>query len=174
MPEGCSIVIVDGRTLWRRIILPRLIKQSNGCWEWSGTCRPYGGLWYRGRLVKIHRLVWAIKHKDPGKLWVLHKCDNPKCCRPSHLFLGTHQDNVDDKVKKNRQSRMFGLRNPSCTFSKSLTIDQAIEIRAKSRRGYTLERLASEYGVSTTPIRNIIGDKCHCYRIDNSTDSSLR
>jgi HNH endonuclease len=50
----------------------------------------------------VHRVVWIALHGDPGKLKVLHTCDNPPCCNPRHLFLGTPKDNTDDMISKGR------------------------------------------------------------------------
>ena len=81
-------------------------KSDNGCWNWTGTCNTnhYGEFSIRGKRVRIHRFSWEIHFgKIPNGLFVCHTCDNPKCANPEHLFLGTYQDNSDDKVKKNRQ-----------------------------------------------------------------------
>jgi hypothetical protein len=79
---------------------------ADSCWEWTGSCngKGYGNFCCLGTNVSAHRFIYYLTH--PGVslagVIVMHTCDNPKCCRPSHLFIGTHQDNSDDKVRKGR------------------------------------------------------------------------
>lgn len=103
----------------RKPIIERLLKRCivnkiTQCWEWQGCVRnpkkPYGHIGVGSRLdgtrksVYAHRLSYEI-HIGPieNNLLVCHKCDNPRCINPDHLFLGTHQDNVDDCIKKGRK-----------------------------------------------------------------------
>lgn len=58
-----------------------------------------------GKMIRAHRLAWKIFYGKMPKLWVLHKCDNPFCCKKDHLFLGTREDNIADMLRKNRQAR---------------------------------------------------------------------
>lgn len=84
----------------------RYIPEPNtGCWLWMGSLdgKKYGMLQINGKMKKTHRFSWEIAHgKIPKGIHVLHKCDTPTCCNPDHLFLGTNQDNVDDKMQKRR------------------------------------------------------------------------
>lgn len=87
------------------------------CWNWIGSkCRfGHGQIRIRGRLVRSHRLSFLI-HRGliSDKMLVCHKCDNPKCVNPSHLFLGTHSDNVKDMISKKRgntENALATLRN---------------------------------------------------------------
>ena len=78
-----------------------LSKMHDDCWIWFGPRIKYGYGRRNGKL--IHRLFWTIYNGViPDKLFVCHHCDNPSCVNPSHLFLGTNQDNVNDKMKKGR------------------------------------------------------------------------
>jgi hypothetical protein len=86
------------------------VEKSAECWRWMGLKdkdgygrhRPGTGTAY----MKAHRFSWLIHEGEiPPKLSVLHRCDKPDCVRPDHLFLGTHQDNMDDMVRKGRQAR---------------------------------------------------------------------
>jgi hypothetical protein len=88
------------------------------CWPWTGgvTHNGYGkfslGPLCARRIVRSHRLVWEMVHGAvPDGMQVLHRCDNPRCCNPEHLFLGTNADNVADKVAKNRQARIGKYRD---------------------------------------------------------------
>lgn len=82
---------------------------ESGCWLWSGVPRGangYGVLKVEGAPMAAHRYSYTKHHGPiPGGLFVLHRCDTPLCVNPAHLFLGTDQDNSDDKVQKGRQAR---------------------------------------------------------------------
>lgn len=90
---------------------------KNDCWLWTRHRNAQGyGRFSTFRLgpLMAHRVAWTIESgKIPSGLLVLHKCDNPPCCNPNHLFLGTHLDNIIDAVKKNRWST--GDKNGSRT-----------------------------------------------------------
>ncbi len=76
----------------------------NKCWLWLGaTNTRYGMFWCGGRQVKAHRFSWEMVHGPiPDGLLVCHRCDNPPCVNPSHLFLGSMSDNILDAVAKGR------------------------------------------------------------------------
>jgi hypothetical protein len=83
----------------------------DACWPWTGALfRPgprgygmnYGRIKRNRRTLHAHRVAWELAHGPTGELFVLHKCDNPPCCNPAHLFLGTAADNMADKVRKGR------------------------------------------------------------------------
>lgn len=76
----------------------------DGCWYWLGALQSKGYGQFRNR--GAHRVSYMLyKNVDPGNLNVCHSCDNRMCVNPNHLWLGTHLDNVMDKVMKGRQSR---------------------------------------------------------------------
>lgn len=85
---------------------------GDGCWEWTAALYPrgYGKFSIRGKLLEgAHRMAWILTHGPiTNGLWVLHKCDNRRCCRPSHLFLGTARDNVHDMIAKGRARFISG------------------------------------------------------------------
>lgn len=113
-------------------------RAENGCLEWQNTRNTfgYGVVRWLGRNYLTHRASWMAHRGDPGDLYVLHRCDNPACIDPDHLFLGTKQDNVDDMISKGRQQRYQRLFSP----------DQLVAIRAEYAFGEVSQRtLATKY-----------------------------
>lgn len=138
-------------------------RQPFGCWEWTGAKAPhgYGALTVRRKVVRAHRVSWEMCNGPIGSnLNVLHRCDNPPCVRPSHLFLGTQLDNALDMMAKNRwfkppfpsdDSKRLSRENiPRGEKSPSakLTDFQANEILRRIALGERQVALAAEYGVS--------------------------
>lgn len=77
---------------------------KDACWFWQGTVTGgYGGLTVNGKATRAHRFSYQLAYGEPAKgLWVLHRCDQPLCVNPTHLFLGTRQQNTADMVAKRR------------------------------------------------------------------------
>lgn len=99
------------------------VDKTDTCWEWIGAIagRRYGCFWDGRRLVYAHRVAYEIAYGPiPDGLDVLHHCDNPRCVRHDHLFLGTHQDNMDDMMIKGRGNR---IGNKKRAMRVSLTCD---------------------------------------------------
>lgn len=96
---------------WSRAhILHRNIqKPSDACMEWTGPKRPdgYGRLWFENKPWDAHRLAWHFaKGPIPEGMFVCHRCDNPGCYNPAHLFLGTAKDNTRDSLTKGRHGSL--------------------------------------------------------------------
>lgn len=152
----------------------KYVDRSGECWTWRGSVNGkrggYGKFQAAGKTLAAHRVAFAIFYGDPGELDVLHQCDNPPCCNPSHLFLGTHQDNMADRNTKGRQARgdRSGSRLHPETHRKEhkaphigrctkLTGDQVIEIRALyDAGGITQQQIATRYGVVQQTVGHII------------------
>lgn len=89
------------------------IKGKDECWNWKGSKNPqgYGQVWSNSKKkqIKAHRLAYEIYNQTsiPKGMLICHKCDNPPCCNPYHLFLGTSADNINDAYRKGRK---FGKR----------------------------------------------------------------
>lgn len=106
-PNGTALVINTLIGLDNTERFWRSVRKSEGCWEWLGELdkQGYGRFWACNRRCLAHRYSYAANNGDPAGLLVLHRCDNPKCVRPEHLFLGTQKDNIQDCVRKGRKPR---------------------------------------------------------------------
>jgi hypothetical protein len=124
---------------------------ASGCWLWTGALYwdGYGAFCMNGKQIRAHHAGWRLFRGDiPDGLWVLHHCDVPACVNPDHLFLGTHQRNMDDAVSKGRQAR--GRRVKAAR----LTEAAVISIREKCRTtNATNDELAAEFGVCAETVR---------------------
>ncbi len=135
--------------LWEKI--DTSAKTPGSCWPFMGTRsrKGYGLIWSGKRgiyMVKTHRVVLKEVVGPLGKQHALHRCNNPSCCRPSHLYVGNNQDNVDDRNRASRQAR--GESNGRA----KLTETQVRQIMADRRSTYAI---AAEHGVSDTTVYNI-------------------
>ncbi len=139
----------------------RLVATEQGCLEWRGYCNPYGYGEIRigGKLYKTHRYAFELAHGPiPEGLVICHRCDNPPCCNPEHLFLGTHADNHADCIQKGR-ARYNPLRGEEST-SAILAAENVITIRAQYAAGRaTQTELARKYGVTQSTIWLIVHNK---------------
>lgn len=119
------------------------------CWPWTGyiTAGGYGQFGTCERPYSAHRLALRFSDTEiPEGRVVMHSCDNPPCCNPAHLSVGTHADNNRDMITKGRQRHLTGEDHPHA----KLTNEQRRAI--VSRRGEPLPKLASEFGVAKSTI----------------------
>lgn len=125
------------------------------CWPWIGAqvSAGYGAIIVNGKQESAHRIAWMIENGTiPDGLFVLHHCDNPCCCNPSHLFLGTNRDNIQDCVRKCRNNAPYG----SAQHLAKLTDAQAKEIVLRFQAGEMQKDLAREFGLNKVTVWNIV------------------
>jgi len=127
------------------------------CWEWNGgrlnERGGYGQIRIGGKTLRVHRLAYQAWTGDPGDLHVLHRCDNPPCLRPEHLFTGTDADNAVDKVVKGR-----GV-NPAYASQDSpaakLTSDDTVIIRQLILEGVSLAEIGRQFHITKQAVWRI-------------------
>jgi hypothetical protein len=132
------------------------VKIIKNCWEWTGSRhrQGYGRVGYLGnRAAYTHRVSYQLVNGKIKKgLNVLHRCDNPPCVNPDHLFLGTQSDNAYDMFSKNRGNRARGEKN-----SKARLIDS--QVRRVKYGSEPLASLAREFSVTYQTLHYIRGGK---------------
>lgn len=132
------------------------VKKTESCWLWTATKnhRGYGRFQYEGRLWLPHRISWRLHYGDiPNDTCVCHKCDVRLCVNPSHLFLGTHQDNAIDRERKGRGVHLRG----EDVFLSKLTDVEIIEIREKYSTGeHSFSSLGRDYNMHYSSIADIV------------------
>lgn len=119
------------KDIWKRV----KVGKPDECWEWQGRLNTsgYGQMSIRGKLKLAHRLAYEVsKGPIPDGLVVRHSCDNPRCCNPAHLSIGTQADNVRDAHIKGR-------------IGKGVDADTVREIRRSTE---TIASLGRRFGIS--------------------------
>ena len=149
---------------------------ENDCWVWTGHVDKDGyGLFKESSSpkdanVRAHRMAYRLIYGNfENEMWVLHSCDNPPCCNPSHLFLGTAKDNAADRDKKNRQckgERHWVKAHPEKVprgenAGKTKYTDQQVKEVLKLRKNNVPTRkIAVIIGMSRSNVLHIIKRRC--------------
>lgn len=139
---------------WERFWSYVNVTEPDDCWEWT-RCkhkRGYGRFQVNRKAILAHRLACEYEWGSPEVegLYVLHSCDNPKCCNPSHLRWGTQKENMEDALKRNR------IHSGENNHHHKLMRDQVESIKADPR---ILKEIAKEYGVCQKTISYIKNGK---------------
>lgn len=145
--------------------------EISGCWEWTGAKRRgYGRTSFGSRKdgtrrnVSAHRLAFMVWVGEiPDGYEVCHKCDNPACINPEHLFVGTKQENMADRDKKGRNINLVGEEQVRSKLTKK---DVKAARWERAYQGTSFQKLADRYGVSKKTMQNAINGvtwKCVSY-----------
>lgn len=124
------------------------------CWPWLASVnrKCYGTFQFDGRKAIASRVAWILANGDPGSLAVCHRCDNPICVNPLHLFLGSQLDNVADRVTKGRNANRKGELNTAA----KLKVADVLRLRCLHAKGVRNVTLASEFGLSPGGVSCIV------------------
>lgn len=151
----CGRTIYRGESLKERFEKKFDKEDGNGCWEWNAHKGRWGyGTFSVNRKSKLaHRVSYELYVGEiPDGLLVLHRCDNPACVNPKHLFIGSNADNVHDCEQKGRAVHLTGEKHGSA----KLTEEQVMAIRNKRKDRALEPTLAKEYGVTQEHISRIV------------------
>lgn len=136
------------RAFWSKVDKSR---GEEACWPWMGskTRGGYGTVCFSGKPTVAHRAAYKFKNPDfDGLLLVLHKCDNPPCCNPKHLFPGTVLDNSRDRMQKGRHPNQRGERSGMAKLKEF----EALYIRETKIEA---EQLAKIFGISRSCVYSL-------------------
>lgn len=143
-------------------LMERLLerKVENGeCWEWRGSYGKdgYGVMTIQKAQKRVHRVAYELFTGNSAEgLFVCHRCDNPKCFNPAHLFAGTAKQNTQDMLSKGRKARIIGTSHPNSI----LKPDDVSEIRRKRNvLGLSLKQVAKEHGISFQHVSDLARGK---------------
>jgi hypothetical protein len=161
---GCSW---SRRTLKEEFFSRLVAGDVEDCWPWKDHEQGYGQMMFNHESYSAHRLSWEF-HRGPvpSGIHVLHHCDNPPCCNPAHLFLGTNLDNMTDKVSKGRQAKGGAVRKNHSHLhgekigTAKITAETVMEIRRLDAAGKHPAKIAKEVGVVERYVPLIASGKC--------------
>jgi hypothetical protein len=138
------------------------------CWPWmrGKSARGYGQAKFRGKTERSHRVAYLLDNGPiADRLCVCHACDNPSCCNPGHLWLGTHGDNNRDMAAKGRavspkldHSKIPHARGEESNLAK-ITAAAVVEIRSRRASGERRGLIAKDFGISPTHVWAIAARK---------------
>lgn len=150
--------LTDLERFWEKVEIVGV----DDCWEWQGHKNPrgYGHFSIKHQMVKAHRYSWTIQNGEiPAGMVICHRCDNPPCVNPNHLFMATQEDNVHDMENKGRRVTVVkhGEESTNAKLNKALVI----EMRQKYETGkYSFRELGIIYGIHKSTAHSIVkGDR---------------
>lgn len=143
------------------------VERTDECWLWKGAAGPhgYGTFWVAGKYYRAHRFAWQLEHGAVPTEFICHTCDNRLCVRPSHLFVGTHQENMKDMQRKGRGA--LGDKNGSRKHPERLprgashgmarlSADQVAQIHELRAAGKLQREIAPLFGISRQHVSSIL------------------
>jgi hypothetical protein len=131
------------------------VEKTEGCWLWTGSLdtHGYGSLFWGGTTRRASRVSLILAGRPPPDgMLVCHTCDNPRCVRPEHLFLGTNLDNARDCIRKGRKVVFRGEAHGRA----KLTEEMVRRARERRAAGIIFSKLAKEFGVSKSQIQRAV------------------
>ncbi len=144
---------MDATRFWSKVD----VRGPDECWPWTASKQHggYGQFRAEGKKHKAHRVAWEqTQGPIPAGKHMLHHCDNPSCCNPAHLFIGTNADNIQDKVNKGRQVK--GSAHSKAQLDEWLVAD----MRKRYATGkYTKTKLARMFFVHKMTVHDILTGK---------------
>lgn len=151
---------VDSEDFKARFWAKVTVAGEDQCWLWAGATEMsgYGYMWIvnnksESLAVKAHRLSFYYQHGDAvDDVCVLHRCDNPPCVNPNHLFPGTRADNNRDRMNKGRNRQQGGSANSNAR----LDIEQVIEIKALVASGISQTKVGERFGIKQAQVSRIV------------------
>jgi hypothetical protein len=163
MPTEFTQELVDA--FWSRVS----VATPDDCWEWqrARTKAGYGVFWFHQQHWYAHRFVMALAGHELDGLYVCHTCDNPPCCNPSHLFVGTAQANSLDMYAKGRHPKSWlmgpapwryapGDNQGEAGWNAKLTSERVKEIRERHTNGERPTDIARRFGVHRATVNDVI------------------
>ena len=155
MPDTMVYVVTRGIDWRRDRFWARVdVRGEDDCWLWQGAIRkppaqPYGWTSYLNHGITAHRLAWILTNGpiESSSIYVCHRCDNPPCVNPSHLFLGTAADNSADMAQKGR-ARPGPVTPQFLNSRRRFSPEQVRVIRRRFDAGESRVAMAAEYGVT--------------------------
>jgi len=144
------------KKFWEKVA----IKGPLDCWEWTGARKPkgYGNVRVDKKYLSSHRIAWELSNGNiPSGLIVMHICDNPSCCNPSHLVLGTRRTNSFDMINKGREGFRKNRAKGENNGNSKLRNSDVSKIKSISNSGdISQSELGSMFGVSQTTISRVL------------------
>ena len=135
------------------------VQKTDGCWLWTGARKGsenYGFFYTEGKQRYAHRVSWEMANGPiPAGMLVCHRCDNPPCVRPDHLFIGTVLDNNRDAIGKGRKRYAIGERHGQA----KLNPEAVQEIRRLKTSGATYSQLSNQFGVHRMTVCEVVHRK---------------
>jgi hypothetical protein len=138
--------------LWEKVD----IRGPDDCWEWQGSRHEdgYGFIRHGQRNERAHRMALMLgAGVDLGDSHVLHRCDNPPCCNPAHLFPGTNAENIADCKAKGRDNK--GIRNGRARLDE----ERVKRIKLRFSSGESIPSIAADFGVAHGTVHAIVTGK---------------
>jgi len=153
-----NITDTDYQRFWSKVKIPQ--DYINDCWIYQGGTNQDGYAAFQVKVsLKGHKISYIYYHNKivpPKGMCVCHNCDNPICVNPNHLFLGTHQDNMDDRSRKGRTHRHIGETNGRA----KLVEQEVIDIRKLyDSKKFSVMDLSKMYGLGWTAMDHLVKRK---------------